>query len=112
MVAESSLYSRSLEFVAQGCRGPMSIHVADLLGLDARIAHGIAHNAEPAFAIFGRLSHVVCVGAHAIANNLGQDCRTPSLRVFQFLQNQYAGSFAYHETVTVFVPGTTGPVRI
>ena len=51
-----------------------------------------------------RRGHVVRVGAHAEADQLGVDLRAAPLGVLVLLEHQHAGAFAEHEAVAVLVP--------
>ena len=112
MVAERALDGHRLQLVAELGRSAMRVDIADLFRLDPRVAQGIAHHAERAFAIFGRRGDVKGIGAHAVADNLGQNRRAAPLCEFQFLDNQNARAFADDKSVAVLVPGTAGPLRL
>ena len=55
---------------------------------------------------------MIGVGAHAVANNFGDDLRATLLGELQFFQDQDARAFADDEAVAVLVPGTAGVMRI
>src|SRR3974377_70664 len=86
----------------------MGIHVADLLGLDASVAHGIAHHPEATFAIFRRLSDVIGVGAHTIARYFRDDAGAAFFRVLEFFQDKDARTLTDDEAVAVLVPRAAG----
>src|SRR3974390_2152542 len=90
----------------------MGIHVADLLGLDASVAHSIAHNAEATFAIFRRLSDVISVGAHTIARYFRDDAGAAFFRVLEFFQDKDARTLTDDEAVAVLVPGAAGVLGV
>src|SRR3974377_519280 len=86
----------------------MGIHVADLLGLDASVAHGIAHPPEATFAIFRRLSDVIGIGAHTIARYFRDDAGAAFFRVLEFFQDKDARTLTDDEAVAVLVPRAAG----
>ena len=110
VVAEGELDRVGLVHVAQRRRGAVRVEVLDLVGVDAGVAQRGHHRALRAVDV--RRGHVVGVGAHAEADQLGIDLRAAPLRVLVLLEHQHAGAFAEHEAVAVLVPGTRGGRRI
>jgi len=45
------------------------------------------------------------IAGHAVADNLGIDLRAARLGVFEFLENDHAGSLAHHESVAILSYG-------
>ena len=86
----------------------MRVHVTHDIGTQPRIAHGIAHHAEAAFMLRSRLGHVICVAAHAVANDFSQDRSVALASVFQLFQDQDACAFADDKAVAVLVPRPAG----
>ncbi len=66
-----------------------------MLGVVERHLHGVAR------AFDGRLHHVLAVGRHAVADELGEDGRAAALGVLVFLEDEDAGAFAEHRAVAL-----------
>ncbi len=112
MIAEGALDGRGFQFVAQRSGGAVGVDVADLLRREAGVAEGVAHHAVATFASGRRLGDVVGIGAHAVADNFGDDRRAALPGEFQLFQNQNPRAFADDEAVAILVPGTAGAMGI
>ena len=76
--------------------------------LDSGALDGVPHGAIAALA-FGRHSgDVEGVGAHAVADDLGEDFCASGLSKFQVFEDEDARAFADDEAVAVFVKGAAG----
>ena len=71
----------------------MRIDVINLIGLHARIVHGIQHATRRAIAIFTRRSHMVGIGTHTKTGQFSVDFCTARLGVFIFFKHQNTGTF-------------------
>ena len=54
---------------------------------------------------------MIGIGAHAVADQFGQNRRAAAAGELQLLQNENAGAFTHDESVAVLVPGTAGALR-
>src|SRR5512146_2783408 len=84
----------------------MGVDVAHLLGLDARVLERGAHAALRTLTIRRNTGHVIGIGAHAVANHLGQNLCTPSLCKLEFFKDENACALTDHETVAILVERT------
>src|SRR5258708_36690556 len=98
----------SFERSADRSRCAVRVHVTDDIWTKAGIAHRIAHHAEAAFMLRSRLGHVVCVAAHAVANDFSQDGSFALASVFQLFKDQDARAFADDKAVAVLIPRSPG----
>ena len=88
----------------------MGIEVIDLISVDTRIAHRTDHGSARTIHIGS--GHVPCVSAHAKATDFSVNLGTARLGVFVLFQHHDTSAFAEHKTVTVFVPGARGRLRV
>ena len=65
----------------------MSVQVADDAGVELGVAEGVAHDAESAFVLGSGLGHVIGVGRHAVADDLGEDRSAAAAGVLEFFEN-------------------------
>src|SRR5580658_2224575 len=96
------------ERVTERRRGAVGVEVADVAGIQFRIAQGVAHDPESTFVFGSGLRHVIRVGTHAIADQLREDGSAAAAGMLEFFEHQDAGAFAHDEAVAIFVPGTAG----
>jgi len=90
----------------------VGIHVANEVGRDSGIAHGVAHHAESAFVFWRGLGDVIRVARHTVARNFRDDGRAALLRVLEFFEYQNTRAFADHKAVARLIPGTAGFFRL
>src|SRR5581483_4265426 len=88
------------------------IDVADIGRLEIGIAHRVLHDTKAALVLGRRLGDVVSVAAHAVADDLCHDPGAARFSVFEFFQNEDAGTLANDEAVTRRIPGATGFFRL
>ena len=81
----------------------MRVHVADLVGRDARVARAPCASARCALALGRGRGDVVRVRARAVAHHLGVDVRAALLRVLVLLEDEDARALARDEAVAVLV---------
>src|SRR5262249_40907268 len=91
---------------ADRSRGPVGIDVADVVGLDAGIAHGIFHDAKSALVFRRGLGNVISVSTHAVTDDFGNGPGSPRASMFQLLEDQDSRALADYKPVTAGVPGT------
>src|SRR3989442_15508121 len=83
MVAEGAFDRDGFSRIAERRRRSVRVDVTDLLGIDLRVAEGIANYGEGALAARGRGRDVVRTAAHAITDDLPQNGCAAALRQFQ-----------------------------
>src|SRR5438045_3236570 len=109
MFSESVLDGFGFEHVSQWGRSAVHVDVIHLLRFELGVAQRIQHHAIPAFAFFGRLSDVVCVSAHAVADYFGHESRSTSAGELQVLENEDACTLTNHENVAADVEDNVYP---
>src|SRR5579864_3565186 len=108
VIAESALDGYSFKLVTQIRRSAMSVDIVHILRLKFGIVKGVQHHPIGPIAVFGRLSDVVSVSAHAVAHNFGQNLGAAPAGKVQFFEDKDSRAFANHEAVASGVPGTAG----
>ena len=65
-----------------------------------------------AISIVGRKRNMECITAHAISDKFGDDLSTALFRKFQVFEHEHARAFADDKTITIFVEGARGAMRL
>src|SRR5262249_40428466 len=101
VLSKSVLDGLGLEHITQRSRSAVNVDVVNLLRLEIGIAQRVQHYSISALTFFRRLSDVICVSAHAVADYLGHDgCSTPAGEL-QVLENQDACALPNDEPVAI-----------
>src|SRR5436190_14436774 len=112
MVAKYFFDRQTFELIVVRCRSTVRIYIADPIGFDSRIFYCSTHYALCSRTSFVGHRDVKRVAAHSVADDLGIDLGTASLRRFKFLQDYDPGAFADHETIAFEVERPGGSLRI
>ena len=86
----------------------MRINVINLIGVQPRVAQGVAHATQCARAVLSRCSNVVGVSAHAVACEFAVDACAARFGVFVFFEHHYTGAFADDKAIAIFIPRAAG----
>ncbi len=90
----------------------MGVDVVHVFRRDTRLPDRVGHHAPAAITVFRRRGHVVRVGRHSIADDLGVNRRAAAARVLQLLDHDDACALADDEPITILVEGTTRALGI
>src|SRR6266567_2401560 len=96
-----------LEFVVQGCSGPVRVDVVHPLWLDLRLAKRSLHGQHGALTLRGG-GHVEGVVAGAVADHLRVDARASTAGVLQLLEQERSGALRDDEAISLLVEGAGG----
>src|SRR5271170_6853831 len=110
--AEDAFERFGFDGVADGRGSAVRIHVADVIGRNARVFQRGHRDAIAAVAVLGGLGDVISVARHSVADNFRQNFRATALRVFQSFQNHHAGTLADNEAVAISIEGAAGVLGI
>src|SRR5262249_3422862 len=108
MIAKEVTNGMGFERVSDGSGGSMGVDVSDSGGLESSIRDRIVHDAEAALVLGSRLSNMVSVATHAIADKFGEDCRAAFPGELELFENHDAGTLTDDEAVAADVPGAAG----
>ena len=97
-----------LDRVANGRRGAVRVHVADVVRSNLGVFDRRHRRTDTAVAVLRRLRDVVRVAGHSVARDFRDDVCAAPLRKFQRFQNQHARAFAHHKTVALGIKRTAG----
>ena len=111
MLAEYTLYSFELRYVAKRCRCAVYVNIVYIRRLHSCIFEGIDHYHFSTISIGVWSCKMVSVGTEASADNFGVYLRTASFGVFVFFEYQTAGAFSKYETVARFRIRTRSGLR-
>ena len=112
VLAEALLDRQRLDLVVVGGRRPVRVDVVHHRRLHARLVERRLHHPQRAVPVLGRRRHVMSVGGHAVADQLGVCGRSARAGMLQLLQNEHAGTLADNEPVAVLVERPAGPLRL
>ena len=112
LLAERELDHARLRAVADRRRRAVRVHVADLVGRDARVLERHREGARGARAGRVGVGDVRRVGRDAVAEQLGVDLRAARLRVLELLEHDHRARLAHHEAVALEVERARRRLRV
>ncbi len=99
MVAEHGLDRARLVGVVDRRRRAVRVEILDVGRRQPGVVEGAAHGLVGALSV--RVDHVLGVGRHAVADDLGEDLGAARLGVLQGFQHEDAGAFAQNRSVAL-----------
>ena len=108
MSAEGLLDRNRLGAIAEHRRGGVGVQVLHRRGVEAGIPQRITHGEGGTRSVFGRRRDVVRVTAHAEADQLRVNTRSPILCMLELLEQHRPAAIGRDKSVTVTIPGTRG----
>ncbi len=106
IVAEQALDRAQFQFVAEGGRCAVGVHIVDVSEAETRFLERHLHRTVAAATLWMRGGDMIGIAGQAIADDFGIDVSAALLGMLIFFEHDHARAFAHDETVAVDVIGT------